>query len=120
MCTFFRTITPDSLYKELSAIKSKWRVIAHSFKIPNETSRQFEGLSDPLLEVIIHWFKGAGNTMLSWDAVIQMLQDPTINEAERADKIQRLYCNYSEETIAGNERKPDSGMAQHCPQNLQE
>ena len=103
-------MTPDSLYKELSVIKSKWKMIGRGFKITNETLSQFEDLSDPLLEVIIHWFKGTANTSPSWDPVVNILQDPSIGEAELAHKIQRLYCIYDEKEATGNERKADSGM----------
>lgn len=84
-------------------------MIGRGFKIPDETLNQFEDLSNPLLEVIVHWLKGTGNTLPSWEVLISILQDPSVDEAERAGKIQRLYCNYREEEATGNERKADSG-----------
>ena len=80
-------------------------MIGHGFKIPDEILSQFEGLTDPLLEVIIHWFRGKGDTLPSWDAVISILRDP-VKEVELAGKIQRLYC---EEGPVRSEKKADLG-----------
>ena len=63
----------------------------------NQCLEQFMGLSDPLLEVIVHWLNGVGDIAPSWDAVVATLRDPNISETELADKIHRLYCNHRQE-----------------------
>ena len=86
----------ERLHEELSAIKSKWRIIGESFSIPSESLDYFVDLSNPLLEVIVHWVK-AGRATASWDAVEAAIRDPRVNEADLADKIYRLYCGHKEE-----------------------
>ena len=63
---------------------------------------QFEDLDEPLLEVIVHWLKGAGGVAPSWDAVVVTLRDPRVSEAELADKIHRLYSDHSKDEEARN------------------
>ena len=86
-------LSSDDVYKELSVIKDKWRSIANSLKIPDELLDKLEGIDDPLLEVIIHWLKGASDRSPAWDIVVSSLSDPCVSEAELADKIHRLYCH---------------------------
>ncbi len=92
-------------------IKEKWHSIGQSLKIANERLKQFEGLSDPLLEVIIHWWKGTVDTLLSWDTIVSVLKDPVIQENDVAKRIERVYCIPSSEEIAFKEngRKALSG-----------
>ena len=80
-------------------IKHKWCCIGKVLKIPSKHLEQFTGLTDPLLEVIIHWIKGVGDMPPSWDAIVVSLRDPSINEAELADKISRIYCDHRQEGI---------------------
>lgn len=86
-------LVAESVHKELSSIKDKWRELGKSLKLPSNCLSQFVGLSDPLLEVIIHWIKGAKEPTPSWDIVVTALRCPAIDEDELAEKIFRLYCD---------------------------
>ena len=79
------------------AVKEKWRSIGESLKVPSEHLDQFACLTDPLLEVIVHWLNRGGDTPPSWDAVVMALREPTISEADLADRIYRLYCEHKED-----------------------
>lgn len=70
---------------------------------------QFVGISDPLLEVIIHWLKGARHITPTWEIVVSVLQNPNINEAQLAEKIQRFYLHTHEEKTKSDQRSADSG-----------
>ena len=73
---------------------------------------QFKGVSNPLLEVIVHWLKGVKDIPPSWEFVETILRSPDIGEDELADKIHRRYCDHSEEVKAleRKEAMADSGM----------
>ena len=61
------------------------------------------------MEVIVHWLKGKKDVPPSWDLIVATLRDPTISEAELADKIHRLYGNYTQE-----KRKEDQACSGVC------
>lgn len=92
------------------AVKDKWRSIGKSLKVPGERLDKFVGLTDPLLEVIVHWLKGEGDTPHSWDAVVMALREPSVSNAEQADRIHRLYCEHKQDNNAKREDDAYSGM----------
>ena len=89
---FLLAISQDSLHKELLVVKDKWKIIGVGLEIPHERLDQFNDIADPLLEIIVHWLKGARGVPPSWDIIVATLRDPSVNETELADKIQRVYC----------------------------
>lgn len=91
------TVDFDELLKQLSVVKEKWYSIGTGLNLPNKVLDQFVNLTDPLLEVIVHWLKGRRDTPPSWDVIVITLRDPSINETELADKIHRLYCSHTQE-----------------------
>ena len=107
----FIAMKPELIHEELYAIKDKWRSIGEGLKVPGERLDQFVGLTDPLLEVIVHWLAEVGDTPPSWDTVMVTLRDLGISEAELADKIHRLHCDHRQEEKEIDERKAqaDSG-----------
>ena len=108
---FYVACTIERLHEELSAIKSKWRIIGESFNIPSESLDYFADLSDPLLEVIIHWVKaGRGGVPPSWDAVVA-----AVDEADLADKIYKLYCDHKEEQKVERKGQAYSGNFIEAP-----
>ena len=99
----FLALNPDNLFKELSSIKDKWRSIGEALKVSGQRLDQFVDLSEPLLEVIVHWLKGGED--VSWDVVVDTLRSSSINETEIADKINRIYCDHRKEEKEIDEKK---------------
>ena len=79
------------------AIKDKWYSIGEVLKIPPERLNHFEGVTDPLLEVIVHWLKGGRDIPPTWSDIMGILRNPSINELELADKIHRIHCDHTQE-----------------------
>lgn len=82
----------DNLHNELLTVKDQWQRIGERLKIPGEHLEQFKGLTEPLLEVIVHWMKGERDTPPSWSTLEDVLRDPGIDKSELADKVHRLHC----------------------------
>ena len=72
----------DDVYKRLSLAKDKWHAIGCSLKVPTKWLDQFKSLSDPLLEVVTHWLKGARETLPSVDEVVSALREQGISVME--------------------------------------
>lgn len=107
---FLLVVVPiDAVYKELLGVKDKWKSIGKGLNIPNERLDLFEGVTDPLLEVIVHWLM-RGDAPPSWNLIVLLLRSQNINEAELADRIKRLYCDNNEE-LTYKEGQTPSGIA---------
>ena len=109
MLVIFAALTPSTLQNELSIVQDKWYKIGIGLGVPTEQLEKFVGLSNPLLEVIVHWLKGTRHPPASWETVFSILQHPDINEAKLAEKIQRLYIDKHEEKTKIHQRRACSG-----------
>lgn len=84
--------------------KDKWYNIGCSLKVPIERLDQFKSLSDPLLEVLTHWLKGAAETLPSLDEVASALREQGINEVE----LMSMNCG---DQLKEVKNKADSGIS---------
>lgn len=104
----------EGFHKELLPVKEKWHSIGKVLKLSPERLHQFKDVTDPLMEVIVHWVKGVGDTPPSWDTIVGTLRDPSVNEMEVADKIDRIYCDHVQEEKGKKTKEAQacSGMQQ--------
>ena len=56
----------------------------------------------------------------SWDIVVNTLRYPSINEAELADKIERLYCDHKQKEKEIDERKEQSDSGSYHSSMLED
>ena len=75
----------------------KWLQIGIQFGIKRDKLKTFEENYSStfrcLMETVSYWLNGNTNIPVSWESVLTVLNDPSVDESGIAKQIQEKYCS---------------------------
>ena len=75
----------------------KWFQIGIQFGITGNKLKTFEANYSStyryLMETVSYWLNGNTNVPVSWESVVTVLNDPSVDESGIAKQIQEKYCS---------------------------
>ena len=90
-------IDERTLLSELAALEIKWLQIGIQFGIKGSKLKIFEENYSStyrcMMETVSYWLDGNTNVPVSWESVVTVLNDPSVDESGIAKQIQEKYCS---------------------------
>ena len=91
----------EGLYKA----RSKWYDVGLKLKVSIGTldsiRSQYDDPGDQLCEMLKPWLKGAAKSRPKWEALVEVLRSPLIEEPNLADHLEGKYCRSEAKSSQG-------------------
>jgi len=90
------------LLNELHPVRDSWYKVGLQLDIPytelNCFRKMYSDPSDSMCEVLMHWLKTAVDPPATWQAVVNALKSPIVNEVNVAAQLESKYCTQVQHT----------------------